>query len=178
MKILQYIHVHINDSITQISHYNNFHFYRYAHFRYPKCLSGCNGTRTRKHLVRKRTHSHLANLAFALSCLFWARSFLTFSKYRVQFLSNRVCNMIKTLIQREMFVYKYTEPIEYVKDQLIKCHSCPHIETGQLIWRANQLTGFCMTATLTTFNGLTTKNFQGIIFMLTRVYMVIFREAI
>ena len=30
---------------------------------------------------------------------------------------------------------------------------CPHIETSQLIWTANQLTGFCMWATLA-FNGL------------------------
>ena len=31
---------------------------------------------------------------------------------------------------------------------LIKCQCCPHIETSQLIYTANQLTGFYMRATL------------------------------
>ena len=35
----------------------------------------------------------------------------------------------------------------------IKCQCCPHIETSQLICTANQLTGFCMRATLA-LNGL------------------------
>ena len=35
----------------------------------------------------------------------------------------------------------------------IKCQCCPHIETIQLIWIANQLTGFSMRATLA-LNGL------------------------
>ena len=39
----------------------------------------------------------------------------------------------------------------------IKCQCCPHIETSQLICKANQLTGFYMRATLA-FNGLITKN--------------------
>ena len=37
--------------------------------------------------------------------------------------------------------------------QLIKRQSCHHIETSQLICRANQFTGFCMMATLA-FNAL------------------------
>ena len=36
----------------------------------------------------------------------------------------------------------------------IKCQCWPHIETSQLIWTANQLTGFYMRAPLA-FNGLT-----------------------
>ena len=39
-------------------------------------------------------------------------------------------------------------------DKPIKCQCCPHVETGQLICPANQLTGFYMSATLA-FNGLT-----------------------
>ena len=38
MKILQYIRLHIKNSITQIAHYNTFHFLRYAHFRFAKFL--------------------------------------------------------------------------------------------------------------------------------------------
>ena len=34
------------------------------------------------------------------------------------------------------------------KSNLIKCQCCPHIETSQLIYTANQLTGFYMRATL------------------------------
>ena len=37
-KILQYIRLHIKNSITQIAHYNTFHFLRYALFKYAKCL--------------------------------------------------------------------------------------------------------------------------------------------
>ena len=37
--------------------------------------------------------------------------------------------------------------------ELIKRQSCHHMETSQLIYRANQLTGFYMMATLV-FNGL------------------------
>ena len=33
-------------------------------------------------------------------------------------------------------------------NELIKLQSCHHIETSQLICRANQLSGFCMMATL------------------------------
>ena len=33
--------------------------------------------------------------------------------------------------------------------KLIKCLCCPHIETSQLIFTANQLAGFYMRATLT-----------------------------
>ena len=36
----------------------------------------------------------------------------------------------------------------------------PHIETSQLICCANQLTGFCMRATLA-FNGLSSLNIRG-----------------
>ena len=36
MKILQYIRLHIKNSIMQIAHYNNFHFSRYTHLRYAK----------------------------------------------------------------------------------------------------------------------------------------------
>ena len=39
MKILQYILHHIKNSITQIAHYNTFHFLRYARFKYAKYLS-------------------------------------------------------------------------------------------------------------------------------------------
>ena len=38
MKILQYIRLHIKNSITQIAHYNTFHFLWYVHFIYAKCL--------------------------------------------------------------------------------------------------------------------------------------------
>ena len=38
MKILQQIRLHIKNSIMQIAHYNTFHFLRYAHFRFAKCL--------------------------------------------------------------------------------------------------------------------------------------------
>ena len=42
---------------------------------------------------------------------------------------------------------KYTEcAAESIKP--IKCQCCPHIETSQLIYCANQLTGFYMRATL------------------------------
>ena len=34
-----------------------------------KFLSGCNGTRTRNHLVHKRTLNHLAKLAKLLNCV-------------------------------------------------------------------------------------------------------------
>ena len=44
----------------------------------------------------------------------------------------------------------------YRSNQPIKCRCCPHIETSQLIYTANQLTGFYMKATLT-FNGLNDK---------------------
>ena len=46
--------------------------------------------------------------------------------------------------------------------ELIKRQSCHHMETSQLIYRANQLTGFYMMATLV-FNGLKPKieNFWG-----------------
>ena len=37
---------------------------------------------------------------------------------------------------------------------MIKCQCCPPIETSQLIYTANQLTGFYMRATLA-LNGLT-----------------------
>ena len=40
----------------------------------------------------------------------------------------------------------------------IKCQCCPHIETSQLIYKANQLTGFYMKATLA-FNGLEKDRF-------------------
>ena len=36
MKILQYIRLHIKNSITP---YNTFHFFRYAHFTYAKCFA-------------------------------------------------------------------------------------------------------------------------------------------
>ena len=35
----------------------------------------------------------------------------------------------------------------------LNCHCCPHVETSQLICKANQVTGSYMRATLT-FNGL------------------------
>ena len=35
----------------------------------------------------------------------------------------------------------------------MKCHFCPHIETSQMIYCANQLTGFYMRATMA-LNGL------------------------
>ena len=38
MKILQYVRLHIKDRMTQIAHYNTFHFLRYTHFRYAKYL--------------------------------------------------------------------------------------------------------------------------------------------
>ena len=38
MKILQYIHLHIKNSITQITHYNTFHFLRYVQFKYANYL--------------------------------------------------------------------------------------------------------------------------------------------
>ena len=38
MKIWQYTRLHLKNDITQISHYNAFHFLRYAHYRYRKCL--------------------------------------------------------------------------------------------------------------------------------------------
>ena len=38
MKILQYIRLHIKNSITQIAHYNTFHFLRFEHFSHAKCL--------------------------------------------------------------------------------------------------------------------------------------------
>ena len=38
MKILQYICLHIKSSITQIAHHNTFHFLRYSHLRFAKCL--------------------------------------------------------------------------------------------------------------------------------------------
>ena len=37
---------------------------------------------------------------------------------------------------------------EYSSEYLIKRQNYHHIETSQLIWRANQLTGFYMMATL------------------------------
>ena len=37
MKILQYICLHIKNSITQNAHYNTFQFLRQVHFRYAKC---------------------------------------------------------------------------------------------------------------------------------------------
>ena len=39
-------------------------------------------------------------------------------------------------------------------DQPIKCQCYPHIETSQLIYKGNRLTGFCSRTTLA-FNGLT-----------------------
>ena len=39
------------------------------------------------------------------------------------------------------------------RDYPIKCQCCPHVETSQLICKANQLTGFYMRATLA-LNGL------------------------
>ena len=41
----------------------------------------------------------------------------------------------------------------------IKCQCCPHIETSQLIYSANQLTGFYMRATLA-LNGLKYINIE------------------
>ena len=38
MKILQYIRLHVKNSITQIVHYNTVLFLKYAHSRYAKCL--------------------------------------------------------------------------------------------------------------------------------------------
>ena len=38
MKILQYVRLHIKNSVTQVVHCKIFHFLRYAHFRYAKCL--------------------------------------------------------------------------------------------------------------------------------------------
>ena len=38
MKILQYVHFYIKNRITHIAHCNIFHFLRYAHFKYAKCL--------------------------------------------------------------------------------------------------------------------------------------------
>ena len=46
---------------------------------------------------------------------------------------------------------------------LIKCQCYPHIETSQLICCVNQLTGFCMRATLA-LNGLTSKHINHTIF--------------
>ena len=44
-------------------------------------------------------------------------------------------------------------PLEFYKHYFIKRQSCHHIETSQLICRANQLTGFYMMTTLS-FNKL------------------------
>ena len=38
MKILQYIRLHIKNSITQIAYYNTFHVLGYARFRIAKCF--------------------------------------------------------------------------------------------------------------------------------------------
>ena len=38
MKILQYIRVYVKNSTIKIAHYKTFHFLRYAHFRFAKCL--------------------------------------------------------------------------------------------------------------------------------------------
>ena len=43
----------------------------------------------------------------------------------------------------------------------IKSQCCPHIETSQLICIENQLSGFCMRATLA-LNGLNYANFYGV----------------
>ena len=44
-----------------------------------------------------------------------------------------------------------------LKNKLIKCQSCTHTETSQLIYKANQLTGFYMKIRLA-FNGLMSKH--------------------
>ena len=46
---------------------------------------------------------------------------------------------------------------EKIKNKLVKCQSCTHTETSQLIYKANQLTGFYMKITLA-FNGLMSKH--------------------
>ena len=38
MKIVQYIRLHVKNSVTQIAHYHKFLFLRYAYLRYAKCL--------------------------------------------------------------------------------------------------------------------------------------------
>ena len=38
VRSVQYINLHVKNSTTQTAHYNIFHFLRYAHFRYAKCL--------------------------------------------------------------------------------------------------------------------------------------------
>ena len=38
MKILQYIPLHVENRITRILHHSAFHFWRYTHFGYAKCL--------------------------------------------------------------------------------------------------------------------------------------------
>ena len=49
---------------------------------------------------------------------------------------------------------------------------CLHIETSQLIWTVNQLTGFNMRATLA-FNGLTSK----ILYIRQNIIMPVLRKA-
>ena len=53
---------------------------------------------------------------------------------------------------------KWTNLFQLV--ETIKCQCCPHIETSQLIHTANQLTRFCMRATLA-FNALIVEKKYG-----------------
>ena len=64
------------------------------------------------------------------------------------------------MFSKYMFL-KISQILAVVSFKLIKCQSCHHIETNQLICRANQLGGFFMMATLA-FNELRTTLIHSI----------------
>ena len=67
----------------------------------------------------------------------------------VQNMKNSSCKLWKAHTHTALF---YPNQTIYA----VKCHCCLHIETSQLICSTNQLTGFCMRATLV-FNGLMSR---------------------
>ena len=74
---------------------------------------------------------------FFFVCLFWI--YIVFSFFADFF------NKLRKQIFHTKNIWNF--------DELTKCQSCHHIETSQLIYSANQLTGFYMMATLA-FNEL------------------------
>ena len=74
-----------------------------------------------------------------------------FSKILFQFKKNWIFSWIDVFSKVLEFYLMVLFPCEYPK--LLKHQTCHHIKTSQLIWKANQLTGFYMMAILA-FNEL------------------------
>ena len=72
-----------------------------------------------------------------------------------------------------LFAFRWRKALDQSDVESIKCQRCPHIETSQLKYTVNQLTGFYMRATLA-LNGLNSSpnTFSICMYVIPNVFLI------